>query len=51
MLGPLVGVGPGAGMAALFLVTGVLGMAMSRSGYLVPAVRDVEATGSADGPG
>jgi hypothetical protein len=41
-LAPLVGTGPGAGMAALFLLTGVLGMAMSLSGYLIPAVRNVE---------
>ena len=29
-------------MASLFLLTGLLGMVMSLSGYLVPSVRDVE---------
>jgi hypothetical protein len=42
LLGPLVGVGPGAGIAAMFLATAVLGTAMSLSGYLAPAVRRVE---------
>lgn len=41
-LGGAVGVGPGAGMAAMFLLTAVLGALMSLSGYLVPAVRTVE---------
>jgi predicted MFS family arabinose efflux permease len=49
-LGPLVGTGPGAGMAALFLVSGVLGMAMSLAGYLFPAVRDVETEGAPSRP-
>ena len=41
-LGGLVGVGPGAGMAAMFLATAVLGPIMSLSGYLFRAVREVE---------
>jgi MFS transporter, DHA3 family, macrolide efflux protein len=41
-LGWLVGVGPGAGMAVMFLMTAVLGTAMSLSGYLIRAVREVE---------
>lgn len=41
-LGPLVGVGPGAGMAAMFLATATLGTLMSLAGYLFPSVRDVE---------
>lgn len=38
----LVGVGPGAGMALLFLIISLCGAAMSLSGYLFPAVRQVE---------
>jgi MFS family permease len=45
-LGWLVGVGPGAGMAAMFLATAVLGAGVSLIGYLFPAVRDVERTAS-----
>lgn len=41
-LGWLVGVGPGAGMAAMFLFTAIAGMLMSLAGYAIPAVRDVE---------
>ncbi len=41
-LGWVVGVGPGAGMAAMFLVTALMGGVTSLSGYLFPAVRDVE---------
>jgi MFS family permease len=41
-LGGAVGVGPGAGMAAMFLATAGLGSVMSLSGYLFPAVRNVE---------
>ena len=41
-LGGLVGVGPGAGMAAMFLGTAVLGTAVSLSGYLLPSVRQLE---------
>jgi hypothetical protein len=42
LLGPLVGVGPGAGMAAMFLGTATLGCLMSLSGYLFPAIRNIE---------
>ncbi|MDQ4075124.1 MAG: hypothetical protein M3220_02630 [Chloroflexota bacterium] len=38
----LVGVGPGAGMAVMFLATALLGCAMSLFGYLFPSVRNVE---------
>jgi hypothetical protein len=41
-LGTLVGVGPGAGMAAMFLFTAVAGTLMCLAGYAIPAVRDVE---------
>jgi hypothetical protein len=42
VLGGLVGTGPGAGMAVMFLGTALLGTLMSLSGYLVRAVRCVE---------
>jgi MFS family permease len=38
----LVGTGPGAGMALMFVCTSILGMVMSLSGYLFPAVRNIE---------
>ncbi|MCE7985568.1 MAG: MFS transporter [Caldilinea sp. CFX5] len=40
--GWLVGTGPGAGMALMFVGTAVLGMTISLCGYLIPAVRNVE---------
>ena len=40
--GWLVGTGPGAGMALMFVGTAALGATMSFSGYLWPAVRNVE---------
>ena len=40
--GPLVGTGPGAGMAVMFLGTATLGCLMSLSGYLFPAIRNIE---------
>lgn len=43
-VGWLVGTGPGAGMALMFVCTAVLGATMSFSGYLWPAVRNVEET-------
>jgi hypothetical protein len=42
LLGGLVGTGPGAGMAVMFLGTAFLGTAMSLSGYLMRAVRCIE---------
>jgi hypothetical protein len=42
LFGSLVGTGPGAGMALMFLAAAVLGCAVSLSGYLFPAVRCVE---------
>lgn len=55
-VGPLLGTGPGAGMALMFLCTGVLGMAGSLAGYAIPAVRRVQedvpdADGAAPVPG
>lgn len=40
--GGLVGVGPGAGMALLFLLTGTMGVLTGLGGYLIPALRSVE---------
>ena len=42
ILGGLVGVGPGAGMAAMFVFTAIAGTVMSLAGYLSPSVRTVE---------
>jgi hypothetical protein len=42
IFGGLVGAGPGAGMALMFVGTSILGCIMSFSGYLVPSVRRVE---------
>lgn len=39
---PLVGSGPGSGMAVLFVFSGILGAIVGLSGYLIPAVRRVE---------
>ena len=39
---PLVGSGPGAGMALLFVFSGVLGAIVALAGYLFPAIREVE---------
>ena len=41
-LGWLVGVGPGAGMALMFLGAGLVAALASLAGYLIPAVRTVE---------
>jgi MFS family permease len=43
LFGSLVGTGPGAGMALMFLCTGLLGTCMGLSGYLFRPVREVEA--------
>jgi len=40
--GGLVGTGPGAGMGLMFLGTAVMGTLLCLSGYLIPAVRNVE---------
>ena len=42
IFGPIVGTGPGAGMAVMFLGTATLGSLMSAAFYLVPVVRNVE---------
>jgi hypothetical protein len=40
--GWLVGTGPGAGMALMFVVTGILGTLVGLGGYIFPAVRNAE---------
>jgi MFS family permease len=40
--GPLVGTGPGAGIALMYLVVGVLVVMVGIVGYFVPAIRNVE---------
>lgn len=42
LFGSIVGVGPGAGMALMFVLAGILGVAVSVGGYLFKAVRDAE---------
>jgi hypothetical protein len=42
VFGPLVGVGPGAGMALMFVGTATLGSLTSLLAYLFPAIRNVE---------
>jgi MFS transporter, DHA3 family, macrolide efflux protein len=42
VFGHLVGTGPGAGMALVFLVSGVLGILTALAGFVVRAVRDLE---------
>jgi hypothetical protein len=39
---PLVGSGPGSGMAVLFVFSGILGVIVALIGYLVPVIRQVE---------
>ena len=39
---PLVGSGPGSGMALMFVFAGMLGAVVAFTGYLVPAIRRVE---------
>jgi MFS family permease len=42
VFGGLVGVGPGAGMGLMFVLTGALGVLGGLSGYLVPVIRNAE---------
>ncbi len=42
IFGGLVGTGPGAGMGLMFVCTALMGCALCLSGYLIPAVRNVE---------
>jgi DHA3 family macrolide efflux protein-like MFS transporter len=42
VFGGLVGTGSGAGMALIFLVTAIGGTLISLSGYLIPALRNIE---------
>lgn len=39
---PLVGSGPGSGMAVIFVFAGILGVIAALIGYLVPVIRNVE---------
>jgi len=41
-LGPVFGVGPGSGMALMFVIAGLLGFLVALAGYLMPIVRHVE---------
>ena len=41
-LGPLFGVGPGAGMSLLIALGGVAALCVGLSGYLVPAIRKAD---------
>ncbi len=42
LFGPLVGVGPGAGMAVIIFITGIGAMGVAVIGYLIPAIREAE---------
>jgi len=42
LFGPLVGTGPGTGMALIFIFTGSLAIVGALSGYLFPIIRNVE---------
>jgi len=42
LFGWLVGTGAGAGMAVMFVVTGLIGVAVGLGGYLFPAIRNAE---------
>ncbi len=42
IFGPLVGVGPGAGMALILVFTGILGATAGVVGYATPAIRNAE---------
>ena len=42
IFGILIGTGRGAGMALMFVISGVLGIFVGISGYASPIVRDVE---------
>ena len=40
--GWLIGIGPGAGMALMFVITGILGMLVGLVAYMVPVIRNAE---------
>lgn len=42
VLGPLVGTGPGAGMAAIFVCTAIFGSLTGIVGFIIPSIRNVE---------
>jgi hypothetical protein len=42
IFGKLVGIGPGAGMSLLFILTGILIASLTPIGLAIPAIRDAE---------
>jgi hypothetical protein len=44
ILGPLLGVGPGAGMSLLILLTAFVGLLLPVASYFIPALRHIETT-------
>ncbi len=42
LLGPILGIGPGAGMSLLMLLTGAACILVGVTGYFVPAIREAE---------
>jgi hypothetical protein len=42
VFGGLVGVGPGAGIGLMFVITGVLATCVGLAGYLIPMIRNAE---------
>jgi MFS family permease len=42
LFGPLVGTGPGTGMASAFIISGALGVFVGLGAYLFPAVRNID---------
>jgi hypothetical protein len=42
IFGDLVGTGPGAGMASMFIIAGIMGVIVGIGGYSFPVIRDVE---------
>jgi MFS family permease len=42
ILGPVLGMGPGAGMSLMFILTGILLLGLAAIGFAVPAIRNAE---------
>jgi len=42
LFGDIVGTGPGAGMASMFIIAGIMGVIVGIGGYSFPVIRDVE---------
>jgi hypothetical protein len=42
IFGDIVGTGPGAGMASMFIIAGIMGVIVGIGGYSFPVIRDVE---------